>query len=318
VNESSPLPSPAQDVASEWIGARPPRPREVLARLIGFPALLARHRDLVSTSVRRGLEARFQGTLFGWLWPLVQPLFLFAVYYFIFTKLLQQRIPDLPPGEESALGVYMFVGLLCWSGLAESVLRGTNVIVENGNLIKKLAFPSELLPLNTTLVSLVTQLFGLAAFVLLCLLTPIWPAPGRGLAWVPILLVLQGLFAFGLALFLATLQVFLRDTAQIVSMLLTLWMFATPIFWVPELIPTETLAPYRALLDGNPAYHLVAAWRGVLMGELAIPGRAEPTLAVSYDALPHALLVFALWALAVYAAGYAFFVLCQRRFADEV
>ena len=310
--------SPKPQADAGWISARPPRAVEVVERLTTFPALLARHRDLVSTSVRRGLEARFHGTLLGWLWPLVQPLFLFAVYYFIFTKLLQQRIPDLPPGQESALGVYMFVGLLAWSGVAEAVLRGTTVIVENGNLIKKLAFPSELLPLNTTLVSLVTQLFGLAAFVLLCFFSPIWAVPGRGLVWVPVLLLLQGLFAFGLALFLATLQVFLRDTIQFVSMLLTLWMFATPIFWVPELIPAETLAPYRALLDWNPVHHLIVAWRGVLMGDLAIPGQETPTLAVSDEAVPHAVLVFALWALAVYAGGYAFFAYSQRRFADEV
>ena len=96
--------SPKPQADAGWISARPPRAVEVVERLTTFPALLARHRDLVSTSVRRGLEARFHGTLLGWLWPLVQPLFLFAVYYFIFTKLLQQRIPDLPPGQESALG----------------------------------------------------------------------------------------------------------------------------------------------------------------------------------------------------------------------
>ncbi len=301
-----------------WISARPTRAVEVLERLVSFPFLLARHRDLVSTSVRRGLEARFQGTLFGWVWPLVQPLFLFAVYYFIFTKLLHQRIPDLPAGEESALGVYMFVGLLTWSGFAEATLHGTNVIVENGNLIKKLTFPSELLPLNVTLVAQVTQVFGLLAFVLLCLFSPIWPAPGPGLLWVPVLLLLQGLFTFGLALFLSTLQVFLRDTLQFVGILLTLWMFATPIFWVPELTPPEALDPYRWLFDGNPIYHLVCAWRGALMGDVLIPGRVPPIHAVSVAGIPHAVLVFALWALLAYVLGYTFFVLSQRRFADEV
>jgi ABC-type polysaccharide/polyol phosphate export permease len=285
----------------------------VLARLIGFPALLARHRDLVSTSVRRGLEARFQGTLFGWLWPLVQPLFLFAIYYFIFTELLLQRMPELPAEQQAGLGVYMFCGMLAWSALAESLGRGTNVIVENGNLIKKLSFPSELLPLNVVLASLTMMLFSVAVFVLAACLTPIWPAPGWALLWLPVILVLQGLFTYGLVLASSTLQVFLRDTQQVVSLGTTVWMFLTPIFWVPEALGASVMA-YLPWIRLNPAYHLVRAWRGALMGDVKLPAGD----AVSVAAIPGHLGLLALWALGAYLLGYGFFVLAQRRFADEV
>lgn len=302
----------------EWVSARPARLREVLERLRGFPRLVFDYRDLVTTSVRRDLGARFQGTVLGWAWPLVQPLFLFAVYYFIFTELLQQRLPDLPPEQRAGMGVYMFCGMIAWSALAESLNRGTNVIVENGNLIKKLAFPSELLPLNVVLSSQANLLFAVVVF-LVGTLTPIWPVPGAALLWLPLVLLLQAVFCYGLVLFLSTLQVFLRDTAQVVGMVTTVWMFLTPIFWASEALPRGVLR-WLPLIRVNPAYHLIRAWRGALMGDVVVPASESVAggAAVSVAAIPAHLGVFALWALGAFVLGHAFFVFCQRRFADEV
>jgi len=304
--------------AGAWVTSRPTRPAEVLERLVKFPALLRQYADLVRTSVRRDLAARFQGTLLAWAWPFLQPLLLFAVYYFIFTELLQQRMPDLPEEQKAGMGVYMFCGMVAWSALGEALQRGTSVIVENGNLIKKLAFPSEILPLNVVLSSLATMLCGVLVIVLACL-TPIWPAPGPALLWVPVLLFLQGLFTYGLVLFLSTLQVFMRDTAQVVGMLTTIWMFLTPVFWAPEAMSKSVLA-HLSLIELNPTYHLLRAWRGALLGEVFVPPSENVTggYVVSVAAIPQHLFVFALWAVGAYVVGYAFFVSAQRRFADEV
>ena len=322
-----PAPDPAEPAAGPalqgesdgWIGARAPRAREIAARLLTLPGLLRRHRDLIGTSVKRELEARFQGTILGWFWPLFHPLFLFAVYYFIFAHLLGLKMPGLPPEKEAAMGIFMFVGILVWAAFAETLTRGTNAIVDNGNLIKKLAFPSEILPLNLTLVGLVTMGFGVAVFVVACFVTPIWPAPGLELCWIPAIVLLQGLFTFGLALFLSTLHVFLRDTLQVVTVLTTVWMFVTPIFWSPEAMSQE-VAAYKPLLAYNPMYHLVQAWRGVLMGDLYIePGEyASGGYVSSVAAIGHHLSVFGLWGLGALVVGFTFFVLSQRRFADEV
>ena len=320
-SESPPSPSESLELSSAagWVTARPPRAAEIVRRVITFPRLLVEHRDLIATSVRRELEARFQGTVLGWFWPLFHPLFLFVVYYFIFTKLLDFKIPELPAGQESAMGVYMFVGIIIWASISESLTRGCSSIVENGNLIKKLAFPSEVLPLNVTLVSQITLLFALAVFVAGCLLTPIWPAPGPQLAWALVLIPLQALFCFGLALLLGTLQVFLRDTQQVTGVLLTVWMFLTPLFWIPELMGVS-IEPFLPFLRVNPIFHLVQAWRGALMGDLNVHvarlGREE--YLVSTAAIPEHVWQFALWALGAYVVGYSFFVLSQRRFADEV
>jgi ABC-type polysaccharide/polyol phosphate export permease len=265
---------------------------------------------LISSSVRRELEARFSGTLLGWAWPLLYPVFMFTVYYFVFTKLLAMRFEELPKHLEAAMGVYMFVGILAWTGFAEGMLRAGGVIVDNGNLIKKLSFPTELLPLNCVLVSTVTMLFGIAVFLLA---TPlVWIVPGWGLALVPLLLLIQILFAYGLGLFLATMQVFLRDTMQLFGLLTTVWMFITPIFWVPSTRVLKDIGPFLPYLELNPIFHLVYAWRYALMS-------AQPEIA--FEGAPHlwrSIGIVATWALCAFVAGHLFFQRSQRRFADEV
>jgi len=306
-------------ITTGWVTARRTPFVEALRRAVSFPARFVAHRDLVMTSVKRDLEARFKGTVLGWMWPLVHPLFLFAVYYFVFTELLQVKMPGLPDDKKAGMGVFMFVGITVWATIAETLNRGANVIVDNGNLIKKLAFPSEILPLNVTLVGLVTQLFAVGVFVVACFATPLWPAPGPALAWLPVLLVLQCLFTYGLALLLAALQVFLRDTVQLVGILTTVWMFVTPLFWTPAVLPPK-IASYLPLVEANPAYHLIQAWRIALMGEIHVPPN-EYILggyAVRAGAIPAHLSVFVFWALGAYLLGFVFFVRTQRRFADEV
>lgn len=300
---------------AEWITPRPARPLEVLKRIVTLPGLMRDHFDLIRTTLRRDISARFQGTLLGWAWPFLQPLFLFGIYYFIFTQLLQVKMPNLPEDKKAAMGVYMFVGMIPWTMVAESLARGTGVIVDNGNLIKKLAFPSELLPLNVVLASMVMMLFAVAIFVVAATTTPVWPAPGWGLLWVPALVLVQAFFAYGLVLLTATLHVFLRDTSQVVTMVTTVWMFVTPIFWVPELLGADQ---YQTLLEINPVYHLVAAWRGALVGDISMTVDGRLITPVSTAATAGHFAWFALAALGTYAFGYAFFVLSQRRFADEV
>ncbi len=311
---SPPSPSsPGESLPDEgWVTAHPPRAREVFGRVLGFPRMLVEHRDLIQTSVKRELQARFTGTALGWFWPLLHPLFLFAVYYFIFSKLLQVKFGELPPEQQQAFAVFMFVGVVVFSAFAEALNRGTNCIVENGNLIKKLAFPSEVLPLNVALVGMVTMVFGILIFVLAAFATPVWMPPGPKLVWIPLLMLLQLVFTYGILLFVSSLQVFLRDTLQVITVLVTVWMFATPIFWAPELIPNYEveLAPYMPYIKANPMFHLVYAYRDVLMS-------AEPHQVFNHH-MPTSVGIFALWAFGVFLGGYAFFALCQRRFADEV
>jgi len=318
---ASPILDSGSHQVEGWITASPPKFVEVLEHVFTFPRLLVRHRDLISTSVRRELSARFSGTLLGWAWPLVTPLLMFAIYYFIFTKLLSVKFGALPEDQQSAMGVFMFVGILIWTAFGESVVRCTSVIVDNGNLIKKVAFPTEVLPLNQILVAMVTMAFGVLAFIAVTWLTPffglhIWTPPDTArLVWILVLVPLQVFFTYGIGLLLGTLQVYLRDTQQVVTVGITVWMFATPIFWTPELIINEAgdrglPEEWAWVIDVNPMHHLVYAWRDILMSR-------EPSM-IFHGPVQDSVLTFGLWAAGSFVVGYTFFLLARRRFADEV
>src|SRR5688572_27899368 len=124
------------DQASEWVSARPTAWGEVLQPVVRIRWSVSKHWALVRTNRKRDIAARFQGTLFGWAWPVFRPLILFGIYFFIFTELIPQKLGELPEEMKAGMGVYMFSAMLAWSALSESLSRGTTVIVDNGNLIK--------------------------------------------------------------------------------------------------------------------------------------------------------------------------------------
>jgi ABC-type polysaccharide/polyol phosphate export permease len=294
---------------AEWIDARPLTVLEALARLPGFPGRLWRQRELVLAWVRRDLRMRLLGTLLGRAWPLLAPLALFGAYWFVFTKLLGFRLPGLAPERAAALGVYMFLGVVVWSAFAESVTRCTHSVVDNARLVARVQFPTELLPVEIVLAQLVTMGIALLLFAVVAPVSGVWRPPGPWLAAAPLLLVLQALFTAGLGLLLATLQVFVRDTAHVVGVALTLWMFATPLFWVPAPEVLPGIEPWLPFVDANPMHHLLYVWRAGLMG-------LEPDLCFGAP-VGRSLGTFALWAAGSFTLGHTAFVLGARRFPDE-
>ena len=129
-----------------------------------------------------------------------------------------------------------------------------------------------------------------------------WPAPGKALLWIPVLLIAQGVFTYGITLFLSTLQVFLRDTLQVVAVLTTVWMFATPIFYPAVLVEQRRGGQFAWILDVNPMHWLIDSYRDVLIfGEWP----------AAFD-----LGRFAVVALVALALGSTFFMRQKRQFPD--
>lgn len=293
-----------------WIG--PPRvgPARIAREMIGLSARLVRHRDLILTGVARELSARFRSSLLGFLWPLITPLFLFGVYYFIFTRFLGLRLPNASADAAPGLGVYMFTGTLVWTAFAESLSRAAGTIVDHRGLIQRTAFPAEILPLHCVLVSLVTMSLGVVVFVLVAGLTPVWTMPGAALAWVPLILLLQVVMTYGLACFVAAANVFLRDTQPLLALCLCVWMFATPVFWVPSTAILPGIGEWLPWIEMNPLHHLLYAWRAVLMS-------SQPAVCFPHP-IQASIAPLALSAGAFFIAGYGAFAAAQHRFSDEV
>lgn len=273
-----------------------PLPRRLgrrMARSLWYPLrTVARHRGLIASLVWREMQGRYRGSMAGAWWTLIQPLLLMLTYYFVFGIILRAG------GERgSAQFVFYFLcGTLPWLAVSEAVGRAPGVVVANSNFVKRVIFPLEILPLNLTLLGLVTEGFALVIF--LTALASLGPGVSWTALYLPAVLIPQLLLTAGLCWLLAALGVFLRDTGQIMSFLLTLWFFATPIVYYPEALPQNFLWIFQL----NPMYTVVGVYRTIFLEHAAPP------------ASPLALLW--LLALAVFWLGHGFFYKAKRSFAD--
>ena len=226
-----------------------------------FARNLVRQRSLLFQLVRRDFERRYVGSAVGWIWGLIHPLVLLAAYTFIFTYCLKMR---LDPGQVTDnYPIFLFAGMLPWLLFQETVQRSASALVEHGNLIKKSVFPAEIVPVSIFLSNLLSHFLALG---LLVAAVAIWlDRVSAMLVVLPVYLVLIGLFSLGLAWIVASLHVFLRDTAQVLSVLLTFWFWLTPIFITENQFP-EGL---RWLVTLNPMVYAVRGYRnGILSTRL--------------------------------------------------
>jgi len=272
---------------------------------------LRQNRRLLADLVRRDLRARYIGSSMGFFWSIVFPIVNLVVYMFVFSVVLDARWDANQPKELTAL--LMLAGIIVWQAFAESISRMTNTLVENQNLIQKVVFPSEVLPLYLVASSLINMLIGTAIALLGVLwfayLHPLAFDPAiptfktLGFSWslcsIPVLLLLQAVFTLGLGYFFAALNLYLRDIYHVMGVALQVWMFMTPIFYPAGKVRD---AHMEWLLAWNPMYWLIETYRRVVLWGL------WPQPAV--------LLRFGLVALCLFLAGSTFFMRQKPRFPD--
>ena len=225
-------------------------------------ARLGRYRGLIQSLVARELKARYRGSVLGFFWSFFNPLLLLLVYTFVFTYVMlgahDKRI------EPYAL--FMFCGILPWTWFSSSLAEAAGVLIAGGNLIKKVLFPAEILPIVTVLANMVHYFFGLvilAGFL-------IWyqrPLNFSELALFPVVVLVQLILTTSFALLLSALTVHFRDIRDILSNLLTFWFFATPIIY-PYFMFQDPLTGQEKwqgqLLKLNPFTHLAITYQEIL------------------------------------------------------
>jgi len=218
-------------------------------------ATLYRYRQLIATLTARDLKARYRGSILGFFWSLANPLLLLTVYTIVFTVFL-------PANAIQPYPLFLFAGILPWTFFAAATLESTTAISANAGLIKKVMFPAEALPLVVVLSHLVH--FALAVPVLV--LATIGFALHGDIALRPTILlaiplmVVQTLFVAGIAMTVSSAAVLFRDLRDIITNLLTLGFFLTPILYTVERIDSRWL---RALLRLNPMTPFVVAYQDV-------------------------------------------------------
>ena len=256
-----------------------------------FARNLVTRRSLLVQLIRRDFAQRFVGSAGGWLWGMIHPLVLLASWTFVFQVCLKVQVEAQPNYT-----LFLFSGFLPWLLFQDAVQRSATSVIENAGLIKKTVFPAEFIPGSIILSSLVHHL--ISTILAIAAIAIVLTRCSLALAVLPLYMVLLVLFSLGIGWVVSGLEVYLRDTKQILSVVLTFWFWLTPIFVAEQQVPVR----FRFLLKVNPLAYIVHVYREVLLaGRLPTPTESG---------------VFAIYALAAFICGGLFFRYLKRGFAD--
>ena len=248
----------AESPTKSSVGSKyPERSHSVFSRL----RELIRYRDLIRNLVVSEVKTRYKNSVLGFVWSLLNPLAMMSVYSVVFGVLWpNQQVTNYP--------IFLLCGLLPWNFFSASVVSSINSVVANSNLVKKVYFPREVLPIASVLAQLVN--FLLALVVLFAALIVFRTNFSPWLWTLPLIILIQTCFSLGIVLVLSTLQVFYRDTQLVMEVVMLAWFFLTPVLYRAAQLPESyhvagiDLPVQRMLYILNPMASLINVYRDLL------------------------------------------------------
>lgn len=256
---------------------------------------ILRNRELLWDLIKRDFIGRYKGSVIGIAWSLLNPLFMLAIYTFVFSVAFKARW-GVENESKATFAIVLFSGLIVHALFAECLNRAPTLITSHTSYVKKVVFPLEILPLMALGSALGHFFVSLTVLLMFCLLLG-WGVHLSGLL-IPIILLPLLLIVLGLSWLLASLGVYLRDFAQLIGMITTVTLFLAPVFY-----PIEALPPvFQALLLWNPITLPIVQLRDALLwGEPPNWGAWGLSLAI---------------AIVVFSLGFAWFQKTRKGFAD--
>lgn len=248
--------------------------------------LLTRHRQLTLEMAKREIADRYMGQVFGIFWALAHPLFLMAIYVFVFGYIFRVRVGgtlDLPFNYT----IYLLAGLIPWLAFQEAMGKSGTVIINNANLVKQVIFPVEILPVKGVIAAVMTQIIFLGLMIIYVLATNYF------LPWtyllLPLLLAMQTLAMIGVAYIISAISVYFRDVKDFIQVFTVAGLYMLPIIYLPEFIPQG----FRFIFYINPFSYLIWVYQDALY----------------YGRFEHwwAWLAFFVMSIGVFIIGYRFF-----------
>lgn len=248
------------------------------------------YRELLKTNIKKEIRGKYKGSWLGVLWTFLNPLLMLAVYAFVFPYILRVNVDNYT--------IFMIVALIPWNFFTTAIQSGTGSVVANGNILKKVYFPREIIPISITTSQLVN-------FLITCIIMAVFIIfSGVGFSvhalLFPLLILIQYILILGLTFILSALTVFVRDIDHFVSVILMLGFYATPIVYQGEMLPKK----FQIFLKLNPMAQLVEAYRSILY----------------YHRLPDMtmLVVWGLGSVALLVVGYLIFKKLEKSFVEEL
>ncbi len=223
-----------------------------------LPKIILENHTLLLQMVKRNIASRYRGTTFGLIWSVVQPLMMLCIYTFVFSVVFQTRW-GTTENVRGSFAIIMFCGMALFNIFSECVNIGCSVIVNNPNFVKKVVFPLEILPVVQVISSTV---LGMIWFVLLLLgVLLVFHKLSFLMLLLPLILIPLAMFSLGITFFTASFGVYFRDTQYIVSVLLQILFFMTPIFYPIQAVPEK----YHLFLEINPLTLMIGEARKIFL-----------------------------------------------------
>lgn len=251
---------------------------------------LYEYRELLKTSIKKDIRGRYKNSILGVFWSFLNPLLQLAVYAIVFPLIMKSDIPNYT--------VFVCCGLIPWTFFSTAISRTSFVMVENGNIIKKVYFPREILPISIVTSELVN--FFISTIIILAFVI----AYGMGFSWYivfyPVILIVQYVLLIGISLLVSSLTVYFRDLQHFIGILLQLLFYATPIVYGMDIIPVS----FQWILKLNPMSYIIDGYRSIFY----------------YQRMPDLVglgIVFAS-SIVLCIVGYFIFNKLQKRFAEEL
>lgn len=249
-----------------------------------------RFRYLLWSFMLSELRTRYKGSVLGFLWTFVNPLLTLLVYSIVFSTVLRIKMADYAS--------FLLVGLLSWNMFASAIQSSAGVVLRQAGLVKKVYFPRQLLPLAVVGSNLLNFVFSCC--ILLPFLVIRGHAPGVNWLWLFPLTLTEAIMAAGFSFFASAINVYLRDVEHILSIILMLWFYVTPIVYSPYMIPHRLLQLFKL----NPVSGCIFGFQSVLYFQTPLHWKLE-----LYSS------IVAMW---VFLSGWYVFTKMSARFAEEI
>ena len=210
---------------------------------------LYEYRELLKTSIKKDIRGKYKSSILGVIWSFLNPLLQLAVYAIVFPLIMKSNIPNYT--------VFVCCGLIPWTFFSTAISRTSFVMIENANIIKKVYFPREILPISivtSEMVNFIISTVIILAFVM---------AYGIGFSWYivfyPVILIIQYILLIGISLLVSSITVYIRDLQHFIGILLQLLFYATPIVYGLDIIPQS----FRWILKINPMSYIIDGYRSI-------------------------------------------------------
>ena len=248
-------------------------------------------RDMIFELTHRELRGKYKGSVLGFLWTYVNPLAIILVYAFFFAKILRSGI--------ESFYIYLIISMFPWNFFTGGVIQGLGSIRYQADLIKKVYFPRQILPTVYMIVNCINLIISFGIIYSILLISG-WGVDMHLQGWLFVAIAIEFFFALGLALLFSAVEVYFRDIEHIVSVLMMIWMYVTPLFYSLSIIPEE----YMPMFKCNPMLYIIGIYQQILYY------RISPE--------PEYLIKAVLFAVGSMTIGSVVFNILEKRFAEEL